>query len=304
MKKRFLLLISLLVVCLAVFLPLRGNAAQLDPNAESSLAVRYEKDGAAFPDLEVNIYRVAQAFPSGKFELIAPFSSYPVNIQDISQQSQWTTVADTLYAYIVANSVAPDARAQTDARGLATFTGLKTGLYLVEEVVGENANGTYVFHRFMVYLPTPQADGSYNYAVEAKPKCANFIPKTHYTVTKLWQDSGNQHSRPKEITVDIYKDGHLYESRILSPENNWSYTWSVSEEARSNWTVAEQSVPSPYTVAIRQSGGTFTLINTCQTQTETPKTGDTFTPLLWIFIMCFSGIALLILGIYGRRHKL
>ena len=304
MKKRILLFISLIAICLTVFSPLCVNAVTpLDPDAKASLTISYQKDGAAFSDLIVGIYRVAQAFPSGKFELIEPFSSYPVNIHDIMVQEQWTNVANTLNAYTVSNHVTPDTETLTDAEGLAVFTNLETGLYLVEEVVAENTNGTYVFNRFMVYLPIPQTDGSYNYAVEAKPKCTNFVPKTQYTVTKLWQDSGNQASRPKEVSVEIYKDGQLYETQILSASNNWTYTWFAPSEEYSKWTVTEPSVSAPYKVTVRENGSSFSVINTWYTPTDAPQTGDTFAPLPWIITMCLSGIMLVILGIYDRRHK-
>ena len=304
MKKRILLLISLIVICLTLFSPLCVNAATpLDPNAKASLTITYRKGGAAFSDLTVGIYRVAQAFPSGIFELIEPFSSYPVNIHDIMVQEQWTNAANTLNAYIVSNHITPDAEMLTDEEGVALFTDLETGLYLVEEVAAENTSGTYVFNRFMVYLPTPQADGSYNYAVEARPKCTNFVPKTQYTVTKLWQDSGNQASRPKEVSVEIYKDGQLYETQILSASNNWTYTWFVNSEEYSRWTVTEPSVSAPYKLTVKENGNNFSIINTWHTPTDVPQTGDTFAPLPWIIIMCLSGILLVILGVYSRRHK-
>ena len=304
MKKRTLLLISLIVICLTLFSPLCVNAATpLDPDAKASLTITYRKDGTAFSDLTVGIYRVAQAFPSGIFELIEPFVSYPVNIHDITAQEQWTNAANTLHAYIVSNHVTPDAETLTDEEGVALFTDLETGLYLVEEVVAENTSGTYLFNRFMVYLPTPQADGSYNYAVEARPKCTDFVPKTQYTVTKLWQDSGNQASRPKEVSVEIYKDGQLYETQILSANNNWTYTWFVSGEEYSTWTVSESSVSAPYKVTVKENGSSFSLINTWHKPTDTPQTGDTFAPLPWIITICLSGILLVILGVYGRGYK-
>lgn len=304
MKKRILLLISLIVVCATLFSPLCVNAATpLDPDAKASLTISYQKDGTAFPDLTVGIYRVAQAFPSGMFELIEPFSSYPVNIHDIMVQEQWTNAASTLNAYIVSNHIKPDAQMQTGADGVAIFTDLKTGLYLVEEVVAENTGGTYVFNRFMVYLPTPQSDGSYNYAVEARPKCTSFVPKTQYTVTKLWQDSGNQAARPKEVSVEIYQNGQLYETQILSPSNNWTYTWSVTGAQYSKWTVTEPYVSAPYKLTVRENGNNFSIINTWHTPTDVPQTGDTFAPLPWIIMMCISGILSVVLGISVRRRK-
>ena len=105
--------------------------------------------------------------------------------------------------------------------------------------------------------------------------------------------------------VDIYKDGQLWESQVLNGENNWSYVWYVSEDDNGIWTVAERDVNEFYTVSIQQNGGSFTIINNHAGDPDNPdlpQTGDTFSPLLWVMIMCFSGIMLLVIGVYGRRR--
>lgn len=303
MKKRILPLMLLLVMYLAALRPLYTQAVTpLDPDAQASLTLHYQKDGAAFADLPIGIYRVAEAFPDGSFQLIAPFVSYPIDIHGITTQEQWQYVAQTLWSYIVADQVVPDREAKTDANGTAIFSGLETGLYFVREAVAENTRGTYVFNQFMVYVPTPLTDGSYDYAVEANPKCTSFVPKTQYTVTKLWQDGGDQNVRPKEVTIDIYKDGALHDTQVLNSDNNWTYTWYVSGDD-GKWTVAERAVPDGYRVTIRSNGGTFSIINARESTSDIPQTGDSFMPLLWVLLMCFSGIMLVILGLYGRRHK-
>ncbi|MBQ8881087.1 MAG: Cna B-type domain-containing protein [Oscillospiraceae bacterium] len=303
MRKRILPLLCL-IVCLVLFLSCVAFAAPLDTEAEASLTLRYQKEGKAFPGLQIGIYRVAEASRDGSYTLIAPFSSYPVNIHGITTQKQWQNVAATLNAYIVADRVTPHREEKTDAEGTARFEKLETGLYLVREAVAESADGTYIFNQFMVYLPTPQSDGSYNYAVEAKPKCTEFIPKIQYTVTKLWQDAGNQSIRPQAVTVDIYKDGVLQETQILSADSNWTYIWSVSGEDKGIWTVTERDVPQRYKVTIQQNGSVFSLINTCQTEPDLPPlTGDSFAPLPWVLAMCISGSMLLILGAYSRRRQ-
>lgn len=304
MKKRILPLIFSVIVTLAMLHPLCANAQTLlDPDAAASLTLYYQKNGITFPEQNIGIYRVAQAYPNGSFELVEPFSSYPINIQGITTQEHWQYIAQTLWSYIVADQVAPDWEETTDENGTVCFSGLKTGLYFVPEVVAENADGTYIFNRFMVYVPSPQSDGAYDYTVEANPKCTNFIPKTQYTVSKLWQDGGNQSIRPKEVIVDIYQDGVLQETLILSAANNWTYTWDVSGEDPGKWTVAERSVPDGYKVTVKQNGCHFSLINTSKSTPDNPKTGDSFAPLPWILAMCLSGMMLLILGIYSRRRK-
>lgn len=301
MRKRIAPLLALVVYCLVLLVPMGCRVSATVETA--SLTLCYQKGGQVFPDLNIGIYRVAEALPDGTFALVEPFASYPVNIYGITTQEQWQQVAQTLSAYNVSNQVKPHHEARTDESGTVCFSNLNTGLYLVEEAVAEHTDGTYVFNRFMVYLPTPQADGSLVYEVEATPKCTAFIPKTQYTVTKLWQDAGMQQHRPKEVTVDIYQDGILQETQVLNAANNWTYTWQVSHADTGKWTVTERAVPDEYKVTIRQNGSNFSIINACPTQPEPPKTGDTFTPLPWVMVMCISGILLLILGLYGRRFK-
>lgn len=302
MRKRILLL-CFVVICMVLLRPFyAGAATPLDPGAEAGLTLHYQKDGVAFPDLYIGIYRVAEAFPDGTFELIEPFSDYPVNIHGITSQEQWQNVATTLTAYIIANRVEPDRAEWTNGEGMVAFTGVRTGLYLVREAVADHTDGTYIFNQFMIYLPTPQADGTYEYQMEAKPKCVSFTPKNQYTVTKLWQDEGKEVLRPEEVTVEIYKDGALQETQILNAENNWSYTWYVSEEEDGQWTVVERDVPQEYLVTVREKDGIFSIINTCQGESVVPPTGDSVAPMPWILAMCLSGCLLMLLGIYNRRR--
>lgn len=306
MKKRILWLLCAAVISLALVQPLCACAAPLDPEAKASLTLHYQKDGKTFPDLDVEIHRVARANPDGTFELLEPYSGYPVNIHDITAQDQWKHAASTLSAYIVADRVAPDRQVKTGSDGTAAFADLETGLYLIREVLAENEDGTYLFNTFLIYLPTPQSDGSWQYEMEAIPKCTGYVPKGQYTVTKLWRDEGYQDLRPQEVTVDIYLDGVLYETQILNAGNNWTYTWYVSGEDPGSWTVVEREVPDRYKVRLQQNGSHFTITNTCSSGPvipEIPETGDSRTVLPWILAMCVSGLVLLLLGIRSGRRK-
>lgn len=297
MKKRILPIFCLLLT-LAALLQVGVCAAPVD----NSLTLYYQKGDMVFPGLQVAVYQVAALQDDGSYQPLEPYASASVNLDGITEQAQWQTVAQTVFSCIVANGIAPDQMAQTNDVGAAYFENLKKGLYYVQEVVAENDQGTYVFNQFMIYLPTPHPDGTFDDQVKANPKCLEFIPKTQYTVTKLWQDGGNTQQRPKEVVVDIYWNGVLQETQTLSAQNNWTYTWMVSADQQSGWTVAEREVPEHYKVTVRKSDNTFTVINTRQGQPEPPKTGDTFNPMPWVMIMCISGVLLVILGIYGRRR--
>lgn len=298
MKKRIFAILCLLTLSLCL---VPRALAAVEPDREASLTLLYQKDGQGFGGLPIAIYRVARAEVGGSFTLLAPYDSCPVSIYDITRQAQWTEVTDTLYSCIVSQGVRPTGLLTTDSEGKAAFTGLQTGLYLVEEAVAENNSGTYLFNRFMVYLPTPTADG-FDYGVEARPKCTEFVPKTAYRVTKLWQGGD---TRPAQIIVDLYKDGALQDSQLLSAENDWTYTWYVSQADPGRWTVAEREVPKGYTVTLRQQDATFTLINTKAGSKPPvpPQTGDSANLPLYMIAMAISGLLLMVLGIYGRRRK-
>ena len=304
MRKRLCIWLCMAALCCAFCLPARVQAVEpLDPQAEASLTLYYQKEQQAFADLTVQLHRVASAREDGTFALIPPYASYPVNIYGITSQQQWKNIAQTLSAYIVAEQVQPDRVGLTDAEGVAHFSDLETGLYLVREVVAQKEDGTYIFDEFMVYLPTPQPEGGFDYAMEAKPKCVEFIPKTHYTVTKLWQDEGHQEDRPEEVTVEIYQDGVLWETQILNSDNQWSYHWTVSGENTGTWTVVERSLPEPYVVTIQENNGVFSIINTWQIPPTPPETGDSRTLFPWVIAMSLSGTTLLLLGMAIRRRE-
>lgn len=305
MKKTVLFLCTM-ILCAAVLCPVCAFASTpLDPAAEASLTLYYRKEEKGFPGLKIRIYRVAEAFPDGTFGLIEPYASLPVQIHDITVQEQWKNTAMTLTSYIVADQIPADRTGETGGDGAVSFDALKTGLYLVSQAVAEDDEGTYVFNQFLVYLPTPRPDATFEYAVQAHPKCVKYVPKTEYRVTKLWQDSWLQTDRPAEVSVDIFKDGVLQETQILNAGNNWSYRWYVSEDDPGVWTVAERSVSEWYTVTVQQNGASFSIINnhrSNQDVPDSPPTADSFPPIPWILGICLSGMAVLILGIYRRRR--
>ena len=299
--RRVLLLLLALAVFLPLLLPLNTQAAPpLDIGHACSLTVIFSKDGYAFTDVPAEIYRVAKVYPNGNYGLIPPFSTFPVNIHGIKSQQEWKNVASTLSAYVQSQQIPADHTVLSDPEGRAAFEDLETGLYLVLGKTAENDKGIYVFEDFMIYLPTP-ADGGYDYDMEARPKPAQFTPKTEYTVKKLWKDSASSASRPGSVTVDILKNGNVQETVVLNAGNNWSYTWSVPEST-DEWTVVEKDVPNRYKVTITSDGGVFTITNTAPSDPQLPpKTGDTVFPLPYILGMCLSGFLMILLSSRSRR---
>ena len=331
----------MLALLLAVAQPLTAAAAELDTEAPCSLTLHYTKEGSSFQDLNIKIYRIATFESDGSYALTGPFADYPVQIQDIQSQKEWQESTQALVSYVEADALTPTAEKKTDASGTVAFENLDTGLYLVMGVQAQAQDGRFWFQPFIVFLPTPNEDGSYDYDVEAIPKPGPILPIHQYQVIKLWKDSGNQGNRPGSVTIGILKDGILQETVVLDQQNSWTHAWE-SEDGNSRWTVVETEVPNGYTVAVSQQGGTFTVTNEYHhphdpdkpdkpdtpdkpdkpgtpdtpekpndpnTPTKpnkpgsAPQTGDS-TPL-WLYVMalCGSGMALVLLGAPRKREQ-
>ena len=307
MKKVLLSLLALLILAGTVLQPLPVYALEpVDLTRKGSLALEYSKDGTGFSDLEIQIYRVARMETNGTAVLIDPFDGFPVSIDGITSQKEWRDTANTLASYILAEGIDPYASAVADNGGNVCFADLETGVYLVMGVSAVTEAGTYRFENFCQFMPTPGSYETKNYEVSAKPK-STFTPKPQepeyqqYQVVKLWKDAGNSRLRPKNVTVEILKNGDVVETIRLNEENNWSYSWSAPV-GQDVWTVVEKDVPDAYTVAISSSANGFAITNTRTVSGgNPPKTGDMFALRPWVTAMSLSGMLLMAVGMLYKR---
>ena len=85
----------------------------------------------------------------------------------------------------------------------------------------------------ITYTITEDAVPDYTTEINGYDVTNNYKPgKTSVTVTKSWNDSGDQDGkRPDSIQVQLYADGEEQgEPVVLAAENNWSYIWSELDE--------------------------------------------------------------------------
>lgn len=297
MRKRVSRWLWVLVALLLLALPVCAAGA-----GKCSLTLRYAQNTVGFEGQEISLYRVADIAAGGKITATAPFDAYPIEFNGISSQQEWQTVAETLEAYIVADRLQPGAVGTTDDAGTVVFAGLDAGVYFVRSVVAENDSGTYLFDEFLMFLPALQEDGTCLNNVEASPKCGSFVPAEEYKVVKLWKDSGSGDQRPDCVTVDIFRNGVLYEQQTLSAENNWTYTWRASGD-RAVWTVVERNVPDDYRVSLNVTGNVFQLTNVSTTPPLVPPTGDTSSLGFYVILLAVSGLSLVLLSSRRGRRK-
>lgn len=337
-KKLLALFISILL--LMQLAPLSAFAV-VDTDSQVSLTIYYHDNGQALTGAEFDIYTVALYDKNGKLALTEQFSGYSVDINPTD--GEFKALASTLEGYTLRDNITPTDSGTVASNGALTFPNnsvtLKAGLYLV---LGHRhrQNGTvYEAVPFAVMLPYTSDGGVLCYTLEVVAKYEsrnnmlgnNNIRPVSRKVLKAWRDNGNQQRRPDKITVQLLRDGKLYQTVELSQENNWQYEWTELN-GQSSWNITELT-PEGYQVSITREGSTFVVTNTLQPQAESgsdsssdssgnsdvsggnqenqgqekPATDSRLpqTGVLWwpVPLLCVGGLLFIILGILTKKKE-
>lgn len=173
MKKKKLIGIGLLVVlavALLALVPARAHAAvAVDEKRPASLELTFAPQGASAQGVAFSAYRVADMRFTGELTPTPSFAGYGLSFDDATAES-WTAMAGSLNELVFADGITPDAKAATDAQGVAAFSNLPVGLYLV---VGEtfHVDGADAIPApFMICLPSLSPDDEWVYDVQSNVK--------------------------------------------------------------------------------------------------------------------------------------
>lgn len=295
---------SVMAALLFCVMLLQQTVFAADPEQTGSIRLNY----SAVDNAEFKVYRAGEITDNWEFVLTGAFQDIPADLNDLDTEAM-TELSETLAAYAAADGIEPDYSGRTDENGQVVFEGLTKGLYLIigESVIWDGMRYDPV--PFLLTVPSQDAEGTWNYQTEADVKYETSVPEkeeTEYTVVKYWAGDGSGNARPVQITVDILRDGVLYDTQTLNAENNWSYSWTA-EDNGSVWQVVEREIPEHYTVKVEKNKTMFLLTNTYagDTPEEVPKTGDSSVPLLPVTLLSLSGMVLILAGlaVRGRREK-
>jgi len=226
----------------------------------------------AIADAQFRIYLVAQVDRSGNLNLSAPFDAYPIDFSG-NTDDDWRILASTLEGIVRRDELPATDQGATDSRGTLRFPNrtqtLPQGLYLVMGSRHVQSDFIYEVEPFLVMLPTlDQLTDEWVYHVTARPKFDKDIETggdekepVKRKVLKIWEDECHPNRRPREILVQLLRDGVVWDTVILNEENYWRYTWEELD-AGHDWLVVEQ-VPDGYRVAVTRVGITFAITNSC-----------------------------------------
>ena len=280
------------------------------PENECSLTASYCCGETAFSGIQVKLYRIAEVSADFRYTLAQSFAASGLILDGIRTTGEWDVVRSTLEAHILAYNIAPEFTSVTNENGQVSFELLKTGMYLAIDNQVEQDDLHYRFDSALIALPGLGSDGRWKYQESVNAKGELLPPidpdeKAELKVLKLWRGDEGRNDRPKSIEVEIFHNGSSYKTVILSQENNWAYSWPVTDDA-SVWTVVERNVPQGYTMTVEERGATFVLTNTW-TPTDPddpdkpPETGDTSNIMMYVLMMIVSGSMLIFVGIRAKK---
>lgn len=173
MKKKKLIGIGLLVVlavALLVLLPARAHAAvAVDEKRPASLELTFTLQGAPAQGVAFSAYRVADMRFTGELTPTQSFAEYSLSFDNATAES-WAAMAGSLNEVVFADGIVPDAKAVTDAQGVATLSGLPVGLYLIVGEAFRVDGADAVPAPFMICLPSLSADDEWMYDAQSNVK--------------------------------------------------------------------------------------------------------------------------------------
>ena len=322
-RKRTLVLLAA-VLCLLT--SVAQAAGSIDLTRKPTLTLTYRDGKTALSGAQFSIYRVADADETGELTVRSEFDEFDLDIRGKNDR-RWREMAQTLESYVLRRELTPADSGKTDKTGMLTFPTqgktLAAGLYLVIGERHTQGGNDYDAEPFFALLPTQDLENNeWVYDVSANVKFGKTpVPDDGDTVTrkvlKVWDDDGAEDSRPREITVELLRNGKVYDTVKLSEKNNWRYTW-LDLDADARWSVTEKTV-SGYTVSITREGITFVVTNTKKPdRTDTPDTpvkpsnpSSPAKPTLpqtgavWWHVeaLALSGLVFLILGALDRKTE-
>ena len=317
-KRTFAALFLLLCILLCSVPAFAAGA--VDVTRDVSLTIRYRDGGAPVEGVRFQLHYVATIDAYAAFSLTGDFKDYPVHLNGLESDA-WRALAETLAGYVQRDDLPPLDSAKTDGNGVAFFPSqqrrLSPGLYLVMAEPHSVGDYTYLTEPFLVSLPNlNESSDTWEYDVSAAPKYTRSDnppdqppdETVDRKVLKVWDDDGASEERPEEITVQLLKDGAVFDTVRLNADCDWRYLWTDLPKYENGrlimWRVVEQRVDG-YTVSVRQEGITFVVTNTGEHPENPPQQPPKNPPeklpqtgVLWwpVPVLCAAGLAFLVVG--------
>ena len=148
-------IISIIIIMLTT----AGSAAAIDlTRNDGQITVELRHGTTILGNVDLSLYRVADVDASGNFTLVSAFAGSGVNL-DVSSTGNSgidagvnRTLSNALLTYATTNNISRT-QGRTNNSGVAVFSGLTPGMYLIAQTNSGGANG-YTMQSALIQLPT------------------------------------------------------------------------------------------------------------------------------------------------------
>ena len=252
------LALALSALCLA---PASAASGSYDTvkDRDCTLTVGFAPDGEPMTDSAFRIWRVGTLSDGGCLPF-REFSGYNV----LNGPGGWSAKASTLLSYLQRDGVPPAQTGRTGADGTVRFDipAAQQGLYLVAGDSQWRDGTRYTPTPLLVTVPYTRDLQTWETDVVSRDKFSAYTPgeTVQRHVLKSWRDGGHENERPASITVELLRDGQVFDTATLTAADSWRFDWT-DLDARYQWTVVERE-NGRYAALVEQEGITFHITNT------------------------------------------
>jgi len=303
-------LVSILLILISIVIPYNVYAIstteakeEINLSEDCNLALNFIYEDYEFNDVDVNIYYIASVSNDYRYQLVNDLMEYPIKINGIKTDLEWNSLEEVIDSYILADNIEPTL-SEVVIDNKIMLSDLEAGLYFIKIDKIDTDDYTLLFDSFLINLPELIEDGTWNYEVEVYSKAESYEPKyddIEYTIVKEWVDDGK--NRPRSIEVEIYDDGDLYDTIILSSDNNFTYKF-ITKDDGSEFNVLEKNVPDGYKVSISNNDKTFIIMNIDpNSKGGNPHTYDDIKLYFYLLIGSVLGLVLLLISLIMKKKN-
>ena len=255
--KKHILMTVLMTILVTMSILVTSVCVYAAPDESYTVTANFATENGPVDGAEFRIYRAL----NDEGELTGDFAGYDVEVGDLNDSESLGKLGDTLAAYAARDSIAPKLTGHTNVIGEAVFSGLEKGIYLVcgnSVIVG---NTLYIPKPSLVRVPyVSQGELVTNVVLEIKYDRRELGAETiERSVVKVWDDRGYSR-RPTEVTVQLLRNGELFDTVTLNEQCDWRYKWTGLDPGF-DWQITEDEVPLNYLVSITLDETVFTVTN-------------------------------------------
>lgn len=250
-----------MAVCVAFAMAAPCFAAQ---NTTGDLLIEAKINNAPQQGIVYQAWRVAEADGEAWTE---PFDVYKFALK-WEPESEVSALAGSLAALTVRDGLKPSAEGKTNEQGQLRLQDMPFGIYLISGNSTTVKGGEYRPKPALVLLQDGEVkvELKYDYIKNPPPPSGDDDDHTVMRkVLKVWEGD-KASTRPEEIEVQLLRDGRVHDTKVLSAENDWRYTWRNLPDGHS-WVITEVDVPPDYSVSVSKAGITTVITNTLDEDT-------------------------------------